>query len=100
MSLLRRGDLTLDERFELWANKDNQQYLDIYNKLSSDSARHRLLSEEYYGCVKKIIREPYPLPTLDIDPGILDYDLDKLEIDMFKILNYQSHPHIPAPLSN
>jgi thymidylate synthase len=45
-------------------------------------------------------RTPYPLPKLDIHPGTIDYDLDKLEIDMFKILDYQSHPTIKAPLSN
>ena len=50
--------------------------------------------------VPKRTREPYPLPTLDIHPGMLDYELDKLEIDMFKIINYQSHPTIKAPLSN
>jgi thymidylate synthase len=49
---------------------------------------------------EQIKRTPYELPTLDIHPGILDYDLDKLEVDMFKILNYQSHPSIKAPLSN
>ena len=56
------------------------------------------------GIKKQIIvghtREPYPLPKLDIHPGMLDYDLDKLEIDMFKILDYQSHPTIKFPLSN
>ena len=56
------------------------------------------------GIKKQIVvgrtREPFPLPTLDIHPGMLDYDLDKLEIGMFKILNYQSHPAIKAPLSN
>jgi thymidylate synthase len=45
-------------------------------------------------------RVPFELPKLDIHPGILDYDLDKLEIDMFTIKNYQSHPTIKAPLSN
>ena len=45
-------------------------------------------------------REPYPLPKLNIHPSILDYDLDKLEIDMFTIKNYQSHPTIKAKLSN
>jgi len=49
---------------------------------------------------EQIGREPYPLPTLDIHPGILDYDLDKLEIGIFTIKNYQAHPHIKAPLSN
>jgi thymidylate synthase len=49
---------------------------------------------------EQIEREPYPLPTLDIHHGILDYDLDKLEIGMFTIKNYQAHPTIKAPLSN
>jgi thymidylate synthase len=49
---------------------------------------------------EQITRTPYELPKLDIHPGMLDYDLDKLEVDMFKILNYQSHPAIKAPLSN
>ena len=34
----------------------------------------------------------------DIDYN--DYDLNKLELDMFTIKNYQSHPTIKAPLSN
>lgn len=49
---------------------------------------------------EQINREPYPLSKLDIHPGILDYNFDKLEINMFKIENYQPHPTIKAPLSN
>ncbi len=49
---------------------------------------------------EQIGREPFESPKLDIHPGMVDYDLDKLEVDMFKILNYQSHPAIKAPLSN
>ncbi len=49
---------------------------------------------------EQIGREPFELPKLDIHPGMLDYDLDRLEVDMFKILNYQSHLAIKAPLSN
>ena len=49
---------------------------------------------------EQITREPYPLPVLDIHPGILDYDMDKYPISLFKIWNYQSHPTIKAPLSN
>jgi thymidylate synthase len=45
-------------------------------------------------------REPYPLPILDIHPGILDYDMEKYPIDLFEIKDYQSHPTIKAPLSN
>lgn len=45
-------------------------------------------------------REPFSLPTLDIHPGMLDYELDKLEPGIFNVLNYQSHSAIKAPLSN
>jgi thymidylate synthase len=49
---------------------------------------------------EQMTREPMELPQLDIHPGILDYDMEKYEIDMFTIKNYQSHPSIKAPLSN
>jgi len=49
---------------------------------------------------EQMTREPMTLPTLDIHPGILDYDLDKLDKDMFNVKDYQSHPPIKAPLSN
>jgi thymidylate synthase len=52
------------------------------------------------GLKEQLTRTPYELPILDIHPGILDYDLDKLEKDMFKILKYESHPGIKLPLSN
>jgi len=52
------------------------------------------------GLKEQLTRTPYELPILDIHPGILDYDLDKLEKDMFKILKYESHPAIKLPLSN
>jgi thymidylate synthase len=49
---------------------------------------------------EQIGREPYELPILDIHPGILDYNMENYEIDMFTIKNYKSHPAIKAPLSN
>ena len=49
---------------------------------------------------EQIGREPYPLPILDIHPGILDYDMEKHPFDLFEIWNYQSHLTIKAPLSN
>ena len=52
------------------------------------------------GLKEQLDRIPYELPKLDIHPGILDYDLDKLDKDMFTIENYQSHPSIKLPLSN
>ncbi|MFZ4600290.1 MAG: thymidylate synthase [Terrimicrobiaceae bacterium] len=52
------------------------------------------------GIKEQLTREPYELPTLDIHPGMLDYDLDKLPIGLFTLKNYQSHPSIKMPLSN
>jgi thymidylate synthase len=49
---------------------------------------------------EQIEREPYELPTLDIHPGVLDYDMENYEIDMFTTKNYKHHPTIKAPLSN
>ena len=52
------------------------------------------------GIKEQLTREPYELPTLDIHPVMLDYDLDKLPIGLFTLKNYQSHPSIKMPLSN
>jgi len=52
------------------------------------------------GVKEQLIREPMKLPKIDIHPGILDYELDKLEVDMFKLVDYQSHSSIKMPLSN
>ena len=49
---------------------------------------------------EQISREPFELPKLNIHPGMLDYELSKLDKDMFILENYQSHPTIKAPLSN
>jgi thymidylate synthase len=49
---------------------------------------------------EQISREPYELPTLDIHPRVLDYDMENYEIDMFTIKNYKHHPKINATLSN
>jgi len=49
---------------------------------------------------EQLTREPMELPTLDIHPGMLDYDMEKYEMGLFNIKNYQSHPTIKAPLSN
>jgi len=73
-----------------------QSKIENIDNLSENELMSILQSKPY----PKRTREPFPLPKLDIHPGMLDYDLDKLEIDMFKILDYQSHPTIKAPLSN
>ena len=61
---------------------------------------------------EQIGREPFPLPTLNINTefwktqsgecgvGPLDTNLEGFEISDFEIENYQSHPTIKAPLNN
>jgi thymidylate synthase len=52
------------------------------------------------GVRQQLDRIPYELPTLDIHPGVLDYNLEAFESDMFMIKNYKCHPSIKMPLSN
>ena len=42
----------------------------------------------------QLAREPYPLPTLKINPEVKD--LFEFTFDDFELLDYQSHPHIKA----
>ena len=57
---------------------------------------------------EQITREPYPLPTLQINSGnenwhllTIDEIVNSLDVDItFKVDGYQSHPSIKAPLSN
>lgn len=59
-----------------------------------------IYTNQIEGVKEQIKREPKKLPTLDIHPGILDYDIDKLEYGMFTLENYDPHPKIYFPLSN
>jgi len=86
--------LSLEERREMVTQ---EMFNQIYNGGDSSTLSH---SEIDQWNVPTRTREPYTPPKLNIHPGILDYDLDKLEIGMFTIENYQSHPPIKAPLSN
>jgi thymidylate synthase len=61
---------------------------------------------------EQISREPFELPTLNINTefwktesgecgvGLLNTNLKGFEISDFEIVNYKSHPSIKAPLSN
>jgi thymidylate synthase len=47
--------------------------------------------------LQQLSREPYPLPKLKINTkpnSIFDYHFED-----FELINYQCHPHIPAPIS-
>ena len=71
-----------------------------------------ITEEVFKDTTPKYTREPYPLPTLNINTefwqtesgecgvGPLATNLLGLEISDFTLENYQSHPTIKAPLSN
>lgn len=42
-------------------------------------------------------REPYPLPTMRLNPAVKD--LFAFRYEDFELLNYQHHPHIKAPVA-
>lgn len=44
-----------------------------------------------------ITREPRPLPTVELDPSVRE--LDDFDLGQIKLLNYDPHPHIPAPVA-
>lgn len=45
----------------------------------------------------QLTRSPYPLPTLQINPGIKS--IFDFNYEDFRLLNYQAHPSIKAPIS-
>jgi len=45
----------------------------------------------------QLSREPYELPSMTINPDVRD--LFQFRFEDFELLNYQSHPHIPAPVA-
>ena len=103
-------DLTCDERIEL-ASKDTQfDPFDFGVGLNASDEYIHKVCDSYK--VSKRTREPYPLPTLNINTefwqtesgecgvGPLKTNLQGFEISDFVIENYQSHPSIKAPLNN
>jgi len=45
----------------------------------------------------QLSREPYPLPYMQINPDVKD--IFSFQFEDFELLNYQSHPHIKAPVA-
>jgi thymidylate synthase len=45
----------------------------------------------------QLSREPYPLPQMQINPDV--DDIFGFRFEDFELLNYQSHPHIKAPIA-
>jgi thymidylate synthase len=46
---------------------------------------------------EQLSREPFPAPQLWLNPDIID--ITKFTMDDIKLLNYQSHPPLPAPMA-
>ena len=97
-------ELSLEERKQIF--EDSGYVCDVW-PFNGD------WSGEYDGFgIPKRTREPYPLPTLNINTefwqtesgecgvGPLATNLLGLDISDFTLENYQSHPSIKAPLSN
>lgn len=45
----------------------------------------------------QLSREPFPLPTLKINPDVKD--IFGFKFEDFELQNYQAHPHIKAPVA-
>jgi len=100
-------ELSIEERINLAQSEyseGNEMDLDI--QLSGSSTKEETQQVlDYYG-VPKRTREPYPLPTLTMNPIFLA-NLEHKGLDEaingqvnFKLENYKSHPAIKANLSN
>lgn len=46
---------------------------------------------------EQLKREPYPLPSMWINPAV--NDINRFEYSDFKLIGYQAHPHIKAEIS-
>ena len=93
-------ELTIEERGSLYRKQQNLS--DDVELIGSDRDTHRVFDD--YGITKRT-REPYPLPKLMICGDMTRTDsftvpFDELEYHLIKLIDYQSHPTIKAPLSN
>ena len=46
---------------------------------------------------EQLSRKPFALPTMKINPEVKD--IFSFQFDDFELLNYESHPHIKAPVA-
>jgi thymidylate synthase len=70
---------------------------------NTDVEMENLYITEAAAALEKSTREPYPLPTLKIEPEVKWKEGDCLptySVSDFSIENYESHPAIKAPLNN
>jgi thymidylate synthase len=100
-------ELTLKERRDLVSP---EMFSQIYTAGDSSTLSHSEIDQWY---IPRKTREPYPLPTLSyLDEyhyltdkklvGDIPFSkkIEEFRPDFFKVVDYQSHPTIKAPLSN
>ena len=100
-------ELTLKERRDLVSP---EMFSQIYTAGDSSTLSHSEIDQWY---IPRRTREPYPLPTLSyLDEyhyltdkklvGDIPFSkkIEEFRPDFFKVVDYQSHPAIKAPLSN
>ena len=56
-----------------------------------------LYSNHMEQVTQQIARDPFPLPTMKLNPAIKD--IFAFTFDDFELVNYQCHPHIKAPVA-
>ena len=56
-----------------------------------------IYSNHFEQCKLQLSREPYPLPTMKINPNIKD--IFSFKFEDFELQNYQCHPKITAPIA-
>ena len=84
-------ELTEEERYNIWFTNNYETGMERYfdpNNLPD-------YENSYYTPTPKRTREPYPLPKVIVQDGIHCSSINDI-----KLLDYQSHPTIKAPLSN
>jgi thymidylate synthase len=57
-----------------------------------------LYSNHFNQIKEQLSREPFPFPTLKLNPEIKN--LDDFKFEDFELQNYQSHPAIKAEIAN
>ena len=94
-------DLTVDERLDWWF-ENRKPNRDVCDHVDSLSPYGKGVHFDQVN-VPRNSREPYPLPKLELADEVKWAEgncLPSYSTNDIKLLNYQSHPAIKAPLSN
>jgi thymidylate synthase len=93
-------ELTLEERYNLIEEDKHTQFVN-WQSLGTDRVKEVLDKQN----IPTRTREPYSLPKIMICGDMRRTDgftvlFDELDHSLIKLIDYQSHPTIKAPLSN